>query len=217
MVYSHTAYRETDYAALDVFAAAAGLMEQNIPYKLLVAGDDWWPKYLTDSDQSSAINKYAAIVTTDFNGIDLNPAQQAVLDSVSSKVVAWPDTASIYNLLPAQIDIDVANVALFPRKNSTHPHANAPMIVHLVNRDYNTANRTINAKGNVTITVADALYGSPIVGARYSQPGEVVVDLSVVSGSGGSTVAVPELANWGVLELFTSLPVPSREELVLAE
>jgi len=213
LVYSHRAYRGSDYAELDVFVAAAGLMEENIPYKLLVAGDSWWPKYLTDIDQQAALNQVTAVVTTEFNSVPLDTAQQSALDAVAHKRVLWPDTAAILALQPREISIDQEKVASFARSNPSHPHPNAPQIVHLVNRDYNAQSNSINVKSNVSVNIQDSLFDSSFIAARYNQAGQEPLELEVRRSGAAATVLVPNLANWGVLELFSALPIPAKDEL----
>lgn len=217
LVYSHGAYRASDYDSLDLFAAAAGLMEQNIPYKLLIAGDEGWPKYLTDADQSSAIDDYQAVVVTDFNGIALDQAQQAVLDNVNDKVVEWPNVSDILALQPRQINTNATGVALFPRETTEHPHPHAPKVVHLVNRDYDAATATMRSKSNLTVTIDDSLFGISVVGARYNQAGEPAIELPVTHSGGQATVQVPTLSSWGLLELFDVTDIPSKEDLEIPE
>ncbi|NQZ82610.1 MAG: hypothetical protein HRT52_16500 [Colwellia sp.] len=215
LVYSHKAYRQSEYQQLDVIAAAAELMEKNIPFKLLVAGDTWWPKYLTDVDQASAINDYEVIVTTLFNGIPLNLSQQNILNDVAHKVVVWPDTESILSILPNQISIDVDNVAVFPRRNNTHPHTNAPNIVHLVNRDYDKTTQSMKRKEQLTLTVANELFNEKFVGARYNQAGHPSVEVTVEIEQDCISVTLPNLDNWGIVELFKTLPIPDKREFIV--
>jgi len=216
LVYSHEAYRESQYDNLDIFSAAVGLMEQNIPYKLLIAGDDWWPKYLTDADQSNAMDNFSVIVKTDFNGITLDTAQLTKLNSYSSKVVNWPDTAPFYKLLPKEMSVDAAQVALFPRENVDliTTMDNAPRIMHVVNRDYNAGTSSLNTKNNLTITINDSLYtdvSSGFVGATYSQAGQAAIHLDISYVNGITSVKVPTLASWGIIELYTKEGFPCEE------
>ncbi|WNC72850.1 hypothetical protein RGQ13_02415 [Thalassotalea psychrophila] len=212
LVYSHQAYRETQYDELDIFLAASDLMEQNIPYKLLVAGDSWWPKYLTDSDQSHAMDNFNVIVKTDFNGAALSASQTAKLNSYRNKVVKWSDTASITDLLTKEVSVDVAQVALFPRENASlnATMSNAPRIMHLVNRDYNAITSSLNPKTNLTVTINDSLYTdvtSGFVGATYTQAGQPVIHLDISYENGITSVKIPELKSWGLIELY---PLPFK-------
>ncbi|WNC68480.1 hypothetical protein RI845_18435 [Thalassotalea nanhaiensis] len=212
LVYSHKAYRETQYDELDVFLAASDLMEQNIPYKLLVAGDSWWPKYLTDSDQSHDMDNFNVIVKTDFNGATLSSSQTAKLNYYRNKVVKWSGKASITDLLPKEVAVDVAQVALFPRENPTlnATMSNAPRIMHLVNRDYNAITSSLNPKTNLTVTINDSLYTdvtSGFVGATYTQAGQSAIQLDISYENGITSVKIPELKSWGLIELY---PLPFK-------
>jgi len=213
LVYSHSAYRKVEYNQLDVFSAAAGLMENNIPYKLLIAGDDWWPKYLTDADQSSQIKNYQVIVQTEFNGYPLDDKQKAVLDANATKQVAWPNLTALQKLLPTEISVSTEGIASFPRVNVGFPHKNPPHIIHLVNRYFDKQSVSIKSKKNFVVTVADSLFGKAMVTARYNQAGEKSVTLSVSRNNGITTINVPKLDNWGIIELFTNETIPDKTEL----
>jgi len=216
LIYSHQAYRENQYDKLDIFHAALDLMEQNIPYKLLVAGDNWWPKYLTDSDQSYAMDNLNVIVKTDFNGTALSASQAAKLNAYQDKIVNWSDTASITGLLAKEMSVDIAQVALFPRENADLNAAmsNAPRIMHLVNRDFNASTLSLNAKSNLIITINDSLYSDVIsgfVGALYTQADQPAIHLDISYRNGITTVKVPELKSWGLIELYTKTGFPCEE------
>ncbi len=216
LIYSHQAYRENSYDELDVFSAASDLMEKNIPYKLLIAGDKWWPKYLTDNVQTNAMNNFSAIVRTDFNGTTLDSAQNEILNTYNNKVVHWSNEASIAELVPKELFIDAAQVSLFPRENPTlnKTMSNAPRIMHLVNRNYNAATSSLNPKLNLTITIADNLYtdiSSGFVGATYSQAGQPDIHLDISYKNGITTVKVPELTSWGLIELYTQKGFPCEK------
>jgi len=216
LIYSHQAYRENRYDKLDIFPAAIELMEQNIPYKLLVAGDNWWPKYLTDSDQSYAMDNFNVIVKTNFNGTTLNASQTTKLNTYQNKIVNWSDTASTTDLLPKEMSVDVAQIALFPRENTdlNATMSNAPRIMHLVNRDFNASTASLDAKSNLTITINDSLYSdvnAGFVGAVYSQAGQPTIHLDISYANGITSVKVPKLASWGLIELYTMPGYPCEE------
>ncbi|GAA6204551.1 hypothetical protein [Thalassotalea sp. SU-HH00458] len=212
LVYSHAAYRQSQYNQLDIFSAATELMEQNIPFKLLVAGDDWWPKYLMDTDQISQIDNYQVLIQTPFNGYALDTTQQQILDYNKDKLVSWPNLAQLQQLVPTEITVNADKVATFPRVNHDFPHNNPPHIIHLVNRDFNKNTKSINTKDNIVITVADTLFGKSMLSARFNQPGQEVIKLSVEYKNGVATINVPKLVNWGVIELFASETMPDKSE-----
>ena len=212
LVYSHAAYRNNRYDQLDVFSAAADLMENKIPYKLLIAGDEWWPKYLTETKQITQIENYQAVVQTPFNGVSLDPLQQKVLDDNKSKLVTWPNLTELKQLHAIEITVSANNVASFPRVNYEFPHENPPHIIHLVNRDYEKETATINAKTNLVVTVSDSLFGKPLISARYNQAGQSPIVLNVEHNEGIATITIPKLVNWGILELFASDTVPDKSE-----
>jgi len=191
LLYVHTAYRNN---VAEVFDVCAEMTNANIPFKLLVAGDDWWPRYLDETE----VQSLDAVVTTADVGY-LDPVQQAALDTVSEKTVQWPDAAGLFDLLPREITVGASNVIALPRANLDA--TTAPFICHLLNRNYVSANDTMTVQEDFDVTLADSLYGSPIVGATYFEPGELPVALPIQSSAGSVTVTVPHLELWGILEL----------------
>jgi len=191
LVYVHTAYRNN---VADAFNVCTEMTNANIPFKLLVAGDDWWPKYLDETELESLD---AVVTTADISYLDA--AQQAALDTVSNRTVQWPDTTGLFDLVPREITVDASNVIALPRAKPDD--ATAPFICHLLNRNYVSSNDTMSVQQDFDVTLADALYGSPIAGATYYEPGETPAALATQSVSGGITVTIPHLEHWGILQL----------------
>jgi len=119
-------------------------------------------------------------------------------------------------MLPKEMSVDVSHVALFPREN-LHLNTsmnNAPRIMHLVNRDFNTSTSSLNAKSNLTVTIHDSLYTnvtSGFVGATYSQAGQKPIHLDINYANGITRVKVPALKSWGLIELYTKAGFPCEE------
>ncbi|MCJ8314527.1 MAG: hypothetical protein HRU38_20565, partial [Saccharospirillaceae bacterium] len=154
LVHANKSSQITDYAQLDVFAAASGLMKNNIPYKLVVAGDDNWPKYLTDKQQSDLLDKAKVIVTTGFNNIELDANQKNKLDSYQNKIVQWPNLDGINELLEKELSVNKDNIALFAReKQGINNTASTAKIVHLVNRNFNQQTLSTDIQENITLTI----------------------------------------------------------------
>ncbi|MFB3107176.1 MAG: hypothetical protein ACE1ZA_19950, partial [Pseudomonadales bacterium] len=203
LVYVHNAYRNN---SLDVYAAAGELMEQNIPFELLIAGDEWWPKTLSDSDQLNRLQELSVVVETNATSQYIDSVQQSVLDGVSGKTVTWDnnDLSALLNLLDREIDVSASDVAAFPRMHASDPVA--PSILHLVNRNYNSSTSTLTSQNNFTVTLTDQLFNGEIQSALYHRPGASTLNLLVTDGNGDVTITIPNLSDWGVLELTTAIP-----------
>lgn len=194
VLYVHTAYR---YFSQQLYQAVAGLTLENIPFRLVVAGDEWWPRYL-DAGELAALD--AVVTTTDAAALDA--VQAATLAAVSAKTALWPDVESLVQILPREIATTGSGVSVVPRANPGV--ADAPFIVHLVNRNYTAATDTMETQSNFDVTLLDSLFGSRAQAARYHRPGQAPVDLTINAGIEAATFTVPGLEHWGIVELTPS-------------
>lgn len=190
LVYVHTAYRKNSKV---IFDACAALTRENIPFRLVIAGDDWWPRHLDQRE----LDSLDVVTTSDTKYLD--PAQQAVLDTVSDRIIQWSDLTSLFDLLPREITIEASDVTVLPRAKPNDP--SAPLICHLVNRNYIASTDSMIVQKNFAVTLTDSLFGSPITRATYYEPGESPVALKVKSVSNGILINIPHLEHWGVLQL----------------
>jgi hypothetical protein len=85
-------------------------------------------------------------------------------------------------------------VWLFPRKKPT-----GEMVVHALNLDYRPDGDIVAPARNVKVSVPAALGGNFRKAVLHSYDGKPVV-LKVTKDSGGTSVILPELRIWGVLE-----------------
>jgi len=195
LLYVHTAHRNNSEV---IFDACAALTHENIPFRLVIAGDDWWPR---DLDQKELESLDVVVKTSDAKHLD--PAQQAVLDTVSDHVIWWSDMPNLFDWFPREITIEASNVTVLPRAKPNDP--SAPFICHLVNRNYEASTDSMIVQEDFALTLADSLLGSPITGATYYEPGESPIALisrrEVKSVSNGVTINIPHLEHWGVLQL----------------
>ena len=108
------------------------LAERNVPYTVLVAGDDWID-YPLDGGRLAQFK--AVILATDTKSMDREQAQLIDKTAADGRLVGWPDDEKLARLLPAPIEVDGSDhVMVVPR--TIAGDAGAPAVVHLLNRRY---------------------------------------------------------------------------------
>lgn len=191
LLYVHTAYRNNSKV---IFDACAALTRENIPFRLVIAGDDWWPIYLDRKELESL-----DVVVTTADAKYLDPAQQVVLDAMSDRVMRWSDMTHLFDRFPREITVDASNVIVLPRARPDEP--SAPSICHLINRNYRKEDDTMDPQRDFTVTLAKPLFGRTFSTAKMHVPGRESLILACEDTGDATGITVPELDLWAVLEL----------------
>jgi hypothetical protein len=191
LVYSNAAFRANKNQAR---GACFALAHANVPFRLLIAGDDWLEDRLTAEDLAGL----KAIVATD--PLMLDAAQQAVLDGAKERIVIWPDEAKLNQLVPQQIAVEGAeNITVLPR--AVPGDGSRPFVAHLLNGNYDGDTDGMVKQANVRLTLAKSLLGRPVTKATLYAPQAEPVGLVVTDAGESVQVAVPELDLWGIVAL----------------
>lgn len=190
VVYSNAAFRKNQKQAQE---AAVALARANVPFRLLLAGDDWLPNRLIEE----ALAGLKAIVVTE--PLHLDEEQQTVLDGAKDRLVAWGDMERLEELVPRQVGIAGAeSITAIPRE--VPGDAERPFVVHLVNRNYDGDADAMVQQGPFTLSVRRSLLdGADAVKATMRRPGQEPVELALKQTMDGVEVAVPELDLWGIV------------------
>jgi len=189
VVYSNAAFRRGATQAKDI---CTDLALDNVPVRLVVAGDEWLPNRLTLED----LRALEAVIVTEPAYLDAE--QQAVLETANERVIVWPDAERLFRLVPREVIVEGAsNVTVVPRAKST----GAPFVCHLLNRNYVADKDTMQVQRDFTVTVSDSLFGVGISSANLYAPGREPIGCGVRPLDGGTEITVPELDVWAVLEL----------------
>jgi len=192
LLYSYTAYRSGSNVIWDV---CAELTRENIPFRLVIAGDDWWPKYLNETELESLD---AIILTPDKSYLD--PVQKAVLDAMSDRTVDWPNKTRLFQLFPKEITVEGAsNIIVVPRANRNN--SSAPFILHLLNRNYDASTDTITEQRNFNLIIKNTLFGANITKATLYEPCHAPVELKIQPNMDVVKITIPRLGFWGIIKL----------------
>ena len=157
VLYSSRAFRQWHRDGLGV---SEWLAAQNIPFDLVLAGDDWLPVTFT-ADQ---LARYKTIIVTD--DAELDTAQKAVLAEFESKTVRFslpedgeanlPKAAQSI-LASAPISVTGAEGITVVPRNRQDPAA--PVVCHVLNRNYDPGSDAVTAQRDVSISLKDSLFG----------------------------------------------------------
>lgn len=185
----------------DVRAIAIALAARNVPFTIVVAGDDdWLPDYRLTAERLSAF--HAVVVPQD---LALDAAQQALLDAVQAdgRLVVWPDEDLLEKRLPAPITVAGSeHVAVVPRAIPDDPAA--PVVVHLVNRQYDGQADAMVPQHDLTIRLrADLFPGRTFDQAVLHSPNQDPQPTAVQLQDGYLQLTVPRLDLWTLVELDT--------------
>ncbi len=194
VVFSHAAWRKNRKAA---GAVAECLFNANVPFALVGAGDDLLPMTLSER----ALEAFEKIVIT--SDADLDVTQQAVLDKsgLGGKLVVWKDAATLLDAIRSWVRVEGATgIWVLPRRAAGR--SDSPLVVHLLNRNYDFATDKVEPQRNFTVRLAPGLLrGGTPSRCQLFAPGAAPVDVAVETTVDGVVLRVAEAGLWSVLRL----------------
>ena len=198
VVYDVAAQRQNK---ADVQSIAIALAARNVPFTIVVAGDDWLPDYRLTADRLSAFR--AVVVPKD---VAPDAEQQKLLDDVNAagRLVVWPDDARLERLLPAPVIVEGSeHVAIVPRAVPNDP--SAPVVIHLVNRAYDGQSDAMLPQRDLTVRLRTDLFpGRTFSRATLHAPNETSQPCAVDVDGEYLRMTVPRLDLWTMVEVETS-------------
>jgi len=210
LLYSNPAFRRNKRGAKD---ACYWLAQNNVPFHIVVAGDDWLDVKLTPEK----LAPYRALVVAE--PTCLEGEQKKVIDTLDAqgKVVRWDakkkalDERVLFRRVPRQISIEGAeNIMAVPRIIPNKP--SAPALVHLLNRNYDPAKDEIIAQKELKLIIDTSLFGRADFAKAilYAPPAEFdpqnpgasePMDLDIKARGTRVTIRVPALGVWAIVKL----------------
>ncbi len=176
-------------------AICTTLASRNVPFTVVVAGDEWLPGYRLTA---STLSRFKAIVIP--KTLELDSTQQKALEAAGKRVVEWPDDAALRLLIGEPVSVEGASgVWVVPRRN---PERGRPAVVHLLNRNYDADHDAMKPQRGFKVSLARWLFG----GARFTKailhaPRKQPVELELATDKKATTFVVPELDLWAIVEL----------------
>ena len=174
------------------------LAERNIPYTVLVAGDEWLD-YRLDAERLAEFK--AVILATDTEAMD--PEQAHLIGEVDTdgRLVNWPDHEKLARLLPSPIQVDGSDhVMVVPRM--IPGDAGAPSVVHLLNRRYDGQSDAVEAQKDIGVRFDNDLFaGRRFTKATLHAPKSEPIELETNVADGFTSVKIPTLGLWAIVEM----------------
>ncbi len=186
LIYSKENYKE-------VKEAAVLLAKDNIPYAMLVAGDEELPARLTPD----LLSWYEYLVKSE----KPLPPGQGELVGRSEKPLVY------YDALPREVRRQVKvegskKVRVSLRFNRSQP--SAPLVCHLLNQDYDLKSDDVKPVNVSVILDEKFLKRARVVTPQFAilhQPGQEPQRLQLTRSGSGISFRVRELGVWGIVEL----------------
>lgn len=184
----------------DIEPICAALAQRNIPFRVVVAGDDWLEGRL---DAKRLLQFDAVIVASDFATSPIDEAQKQCLEHVraAGKLVIGRDDSLLNQWAAKFVRLEGASDLLaVPRHHANNRQA--PLVVHLLNRRYDGAHDAMIAAENLTLHVRRELFGGrrparAMLHAPRSEP----VALPMTAEPDGVAIRIPRLELWAIVEL----------------
>jgi len=194
VVYSNAASRKRR-GRIEIVCAT--LARTNVPFTVVVAGDDWLDYRLTVRQ----LARFKAVVVT--KTTDLDPKQRELIDRVAAegRLVTWPNKERLAQLAPPPVVVEGSgHVWAVPR--AIPGDRKKPVVVHLLNRRYDAGNDAMVPQRGLTLRLRRDLFGGrKFTKATLHAPKAEPLRLKIVSDSDHTTIQVPQLGLWAIVEL----------------
>ncbi len=181
----------------DIQPICTALAEQNTPFAVVVAGDDWLD-YRLDPRRLDGFK--AVIVTKD---LAMDAGQRKLIEKVRAdgRLVVWPGQPGLDELVPACVQVegtDRVQVVVRERPDD----ASAPLAIHLLNRGYDKEKDATTPLTGFRLRLRHDLLGTrKPTSARLHRPRAEPVPLKVQTDGDYTVINIPALDLWAIVEL----------------
>ena len=177
-----------------LYAACQSLSRANIPYRLLVAGDDWIADRLLDADLSA----YRSVAH--FEPSHLDAEQEAKLRSIGEKLLICGDAEDLLAQLNTDIHITGAdNISALLRHMPEDK--GAPVVCHLLNANYDADTDRYEKARDFELRIDRRLLNRTLSSARLYAPGMEPREVACRADEQVTIIQVPELDMWAIVQL----------------
>ncbi|MGL1885149.1 MAG: Ig-like domain-containing protein, partial [Reichenbachiella sp.] len=211
LIHARESVRKFNY---DINKAFYALEDNNMPFDLLIAGDEFYESTPTFSE----LNSYEKVIVceTVYNSyIVNNPTLLANLQQLGGKLELFGANDNASDLVPVKnglsstisMSINSTNVdnkmTAFPRIDNSA----SSQVVHLINTDYNTSTDSYNVKSNVVVKLDGGVFPNSFSEAKLHRPGQSVQTLTLSTVGNDVTVSgLGDIDLWGIIELVEGTP-----------
>ena len=174
--------------------ACFALSRANVPFRIIVAGDEWVDDRLLHSD----LSPYRTVVR--FEPSFLTASQEAKLKTAGDSLVAWSGASDLLNSVGRDIRISGAdNVSAQLRHQPTE--ADAPLICHLLNSNYDIDSDCYETLRDIELTITGSLLDGTFSRAMLYAPEEPPREITCRTVGSDTVVTVPQMNMWAIVTL----------------
>ena len=178
----------------DLFAACQALSAAMIPFRFIVAGDDWVEDRLLEAD----LSQYRAVVR--FEPSYLSDAQEAKLAGAGERLLNWSGIEALAQAAGGDIQVSGAEkLSVLPRCRPGDPAS--PLLCHLLNSDYDLERDSYRPGRDIELRVADAILGRGYRRATLYAPGIEPRALPCRRVDDATAVSIDRLDMWALVKL----------------
>jgi hypothetical protein len=194
VVYDNAAQRR---GSGDIRPICTALAEQNIPFNVVVAGDDWLDYRLA----ADRLNAFQAVIVTKNLGLDGGQRDSIEKVRAAGRLVVWPGDAQLEKLVGRLVQIEGANQVTAVVR-SVPGDSRAPLVIHLLNRRYAPEKDAMMSLASFSVRLRnDFLGGRRITKATLHAPRSQPVSAVVHTDSRATIITIPALDLWAVVTL----------------
>jgi hypothetical protein len=178
----------------DLAQACFDLSRVNVPFRIIVAGDDWVEDRLLEAD----LSPYHAVLR--FEPSYLTAEQENKLRTAGDRLVTWSGINDLLNRVGRDVDVNGAeDMRVFPRHRPDAP--NAPVLCHLLNSNYDLATDRFRPLHNVRLGIGAGLLGRSFSQAKLYTPEKTPRDIECRVTGSDTLVTVPAVNMWAIVKL----------------
>jgi len=180
----------------DIQPVATALAQRNMPFSVVVAGDDWLD-YRLDSRRLDQFR--AVIVSKDFgqHGGRCEPIEKC---RAEGRLLVWPDDARLERLVGRPVEVEGSQQVMVVVRAAAN--ARGPLAIHLVSRDYDRTQDRMLPQSAFSVRLRQDLFpGRKFTQALLHAPRSQPLRLEVRSDAGHTVIRVPRLDLWAIVEL----------------
>ena len=202
LVVSYAAYTEN---RADILRSVMSLARENIPFEIVIAGDNILGIHLSRSQ----LARYDNFVLPPGSMLSIEDA--AVLAETQKLIVSDPVSLDRASKIKIRGTAGIRANLTGARTNNTKP-----IVVHILNEDYDVNTDCFSPKKNFVVVLPTQLLGGTVTGIKYVRPPswksgalsptDVYPDkmLDFTYKEGAIEVLVPHLDLWGILAISLS-------------
>ena len=178
----------------DLAEACFALSRANQPFCIIVAGDDWVEDRLLETD----LSPYRAVLR--FEPSFLGVEQEAKLQTAGNRLITWSGKEDLLNRVGRDIHVSGAeNISVQLRHKPGL--ADAPVIVHLLNCNYELETDQFRPVRDVQVEIAKVALDRSFSRATLYAPAQEPLRVDCRVDDSHTVVTVPELDMWAIIKL----------------